>query len=191
MEQGNIPSDFVAGGGSFANPGGTPDPYSVTGVGGTIAGATSASSNGMVLLEHSPNGTRAFSTVTACAVTQVLARNVLGGTGKRVKLCRRVAAGKTGTTQNNTDAWFVTFSPCANPGRSSRRVQGEGPLGNGGFGSVARTGRTGTAGNGPGTVARTTTTGVQAPTSGPTTPTTKPVTPTATRPPKDKPPTGQ
>jgi penicillin-binding protein 1A len=68
-------------------------------------------STGAVLLQHSSTGRRAFTSATACNVTQVLAQNVLGGTAKRAKLSQQVAAGKTGTTQNNTDAWFVGYTP--------------------------------------------------------------------------------
>jgi membrane peptidoglycan carboxypeptidase len=46
MEQGNLPNDTVGGGGSFANPDGDPNPYTVSGRGGTITSVTSASSNG-------------------------------------------------------------------------------------------------------------------------------------------------
>ena len=34
-----------------------------------------------------------------------------GGTGKRAQLNGYPAAGKTGTTDENTDAWFVGFTP--------------------------------------------------------------------------------
>ena len=46
LEQGNVPNDYVDGGGSFPNPGGTPDPYNIQGRGGTLTSVTTASSNG-------------------------------------------------------------------------------------------------------------------------------------------------
>jgi penicillin-binding protein 1A len=46
LEQGYVPNDRLAGGGSFPNPGGTPDPYVVKGSGGTLTSVTLASSNG-------------------------------------------------------------------------------------------------------------------------------------------------
>ena len=46
----------------------------------------------------------------ADAVTQILEANVLGGTGTAAQYgCP--AAGKTGTTDNFTDAWFVGYTP--------------------------------------------------------------------------------
>ncbi|MCB1261464.1 MAG: hypothetical protein KDB33_13930, partial [Acidimicrobiales bacterium] len=46
LEQGNVPNDYVDGGGSFPNPGGTPDPYNIQGRGGTLTSVTTSSSNG-------------------------------------------------------------------------------------------------------------------------------------------------
>ena len=43
-------------------------------------------------------------------MNQVLEANVRGGTGTRARLENQVAAGKTGTAQNFSDAWFVGWS---------------------------------------------------------------------------------
>jgi penicillin-binding protein 1A len=43
-------------------------------------------------------------------VTNILEHNVLGGTGTAARLDRPVA-GKTGTTDEHTDAWFVGYTP--------------------------------------------------------------------------------
>ena len=67
--------------------------------------------NGNVIYQHVPHGNRAVSTQTACLATQILAKNVTGGTGTRARLGKQVAAGKTGTTQQHHDAWFVGFTP--------------------------------------------------------------------------------
>jgi penicillin-binding protein 1A len=184
LEQGMLPEDYVYGGGSWANPGGTPDPYVVTGVGGTLTSVTLASSNGAfvrlgqtvgienvvamaqrlgvssqfdsrskstplgvfdvtplemasaysaipagglhrsayfidrvedrsgrVYIEHSASPTRAFSPATACRATQILADNVRSGTGTNAQLGEQPAAGKTGTTESNSNTWFVGFTP--------------------------------------------------------------------------------
>jgi penicillin-binding protein 1A len=44
-------------------------------------------------------------------LTSILQRVVLEGTGKRARLSDRVSAGKTGTTENYGDAWFVGYTP--------------------------------------------------------------------------------
>jgi penicillin-binding protein 1A len=184
LEQGILPDDFVGGGGSWPNAGGTPDPYVVSGVGGTLTSVTLASSNGAfvrlgqtvgienvvamakrlgvtsgfdskskstplgvfdvtplemasayaaipagglhrsayfidrvadreghVLIEHRSTPTRAFSPLTACRATQILADNVRSGTGTNAQLGDRPAAGKTGTTESNSNTWFVGFTP--------------------------------------------------------------------------------
>jgi len=47
----------------------------------------------------------------AAIVTSLLENVVSYGTGKRAALPGRVAAGKTGTTENYGDAWFVGYTP--------------------------------------------------------------------------------
>ena len=44
-------------------------------------------------------------------MTSVLEANVRGGTGTRARLPEQVAAGKTGTAQEFTNAWFVGYTP--------------------------------------------------------------------------------
>jgi len=46
LEQGGVPNDTIGGGGEFRNPGGTPNPYEITGRGGTLQSITQSSSNG-------------------------------------------------------------------------------------------------------------------------------------------------
>lgn len=184
LEQGILPDDYVGGGGSWPNPGGAPDPYVVSGAGGTLTSVTLASSNGAfvrlgqtvgienvvamanrlgvtsefdskskstplgvfdvtplemasaysaipaggvrhpayfvdrvedrsghVLIEHGSVPTRAFSPLTACRATQILADNVRSGTGTNAQLGDQPAAGKTGTTESNSNTWFVGFTP--------------------------------------------------------------------------------
>lgn len=67
--------------------------------------------DGNLIYEHHSNPTRALSIQSARMLTQVLASNVRGGTGTRARLeGGHEAAGKTGTTQNSEDAWFVGYT---------------------------------------------------------------------------------
>jgi penicillin-binding protein 1A len=47
----------------------------------------------------------------AAIVTSLLENVIAAGTGHRAQLPDRIAAGKTGTTENNGDAWFVGYTP--------------------------------------------------------------------------------
>jgi len=55
-------------------------------------------------------GRRVVSQAVAHHVTQLLAENVERGTGTRAQI-GRPAAGKTGTTDDHTDAWFAGYTP--------------------------------------------------------------------------------
>jgi penicillin-binding protein 1A len=67
--------------------------------------------DGKVVYEHRSQTTRAVSAQSARLVTQVLEKNVIGGTGTRARLQGQPAAGKTGTSSDFTDAWFVGYTP--------------------------------------------------------------------------------
>lgn len=54
---------------------------------------------------------QALSTEASFLITNLLKENVLYGTGKRAKDLERPASGKTGTTDENRDAWFVGYTP--------------------------------------------------------------------------------
>jgi penicillin-binding protein 1A len=68
-------------------------------------------SKGTVIYQHKDAGKRVASTQAARYTTQVLEANVKSGTGRKAALKRQVAAGKTGTTQDNADVWFVGYTP--------------------------------------------------------------------------------
>jgi penicillin-binding protein 1A len=58
-----------------------------------------------------PRGKRVFDSKVAAVVTKILEANVRSGTGTAAALAGRPAAGKTGTTDRFTDAWFAGFVP--------------------------------------------------------------------------------
>ena len=67
--------------------------------------------NGKVIFEGPPKGKRAFSVQTARVAQQVMQQVVTGGTGTAARLSGREVAGKTGTSQEWQNAWFVGFTP--------------------------------------------------------------------------------
>jgi penicillin-binding protein 1A len=57
-----------------------------------------------------PQRHKAFDSAAMFEVTKILEQNIKGGTGRRADIgCP--AAGKTGTTENNANAWFVGYTP--------------------------------------------------------------------------------
>jgi penicillin-binding protein 1A len=57
-----------------------------------------------------PQRTKVFDSAAMYEVTKILEANIKGGTGTRAATgCP--AAGKTGTTENNANAWFVGYTP--------------------------------------------------------------------------------
>lgn len=68
-------------------------------------------SNGNVLLENKATGTRAFSQETSTIVNRLLQNDVTNGTGVKAQLSSTTVGGKTGTTDNGWDRWFVGITP--------------------------------------------------------------------------------
>ena len=67
-------------------------------------------SEGKVLFSAKPEGKQALKPEIAHAATEILRGVVSGGTGTRAAI-GRPQAGKTGTSQNYRDAWFVGYTP--------------------------------------------------------------------------------
>lgn len=67
--------------------------------------------NGVVLESYQPEPQEAIDPTTAFLVTSLLKSVVEEGTGRGAKVLGKTVAGKTGTTNNYVDAWFVGFSP--------------------------------------------------------------------------------
>jgi penicillin-binding protein 1A len=66
---------------------------------------------GQILEKHVPLGERVMSEQQAFVMTSMLQGVVQRGTATRAKVLNRPVAGKTGTTNDFIDAWFVGYSP--------------------------------------------------------------------------------
>ncbi len=86
----------------FANQGNLIEPSFVTKI---------VDRNGNILEEMNPGRKRVIDKSTAYIMTSLLEEVVKSGTGRRIKALERPAAGKTGTTNNLYDAWFVGYTP--------------------------------------------------------------------------------
>lgn len=67
--------------------------------------------NDEMLYVAEPRVTTPISTGVAYIITSLLQSVVNNGTGKKVKVLGRPVAGKTGTTNNYVDAWFIGYTP--------------------------------------------------------------------------------
>ena len=67
--------------------------------------------NGNVLEEAHPEDHRAIEESTAYIMTSLLQSVVENGTGARAKALKRPVAGKTGTSNDLYDAWFLGYTP--------------------------------------------------------------------------------
>ena len=67
--------------------------------------------NGKILYKNSQKITQPITSGTAQIITSLLQSVVQEGTAKKVRSLNRPAAGKTGTTNNYIDAWFMGFTP--------------------------------------------------------------------------------
>jgi len=67
--------------------------------------------SGRVLEEHAPSAAEVLSRDSAHVLTSMLQTVISDGTGWKVKELGRPVAGKTGTTNDYVDAWFMGFTP--------------------------------------------------------------------------------
>ncbi len=70
--------------------------------------------NGIILMQSVPHSEEALSEETTFLITNMLETVLNEGTGIRTRVIHnfyRPAAGKTGTTQDYSDAWFMGFTP--------------------------------------------------------------------------------
>lgn len=97
------PLDMASAYSTFANDGLYNEPYLVERI---------EDRQGKVLYQHKSEPEQVVDVQVARLVTQVLAANVTGGTGERAQIeGGQPAAGKTGTTNDSTDIWFVGYTP--------------------------------------------------------------------------------
>jgi penicillin-binding protein 1A len=89
--------------------------------------------NGKILEENQTSFTESISQDTAYVMTDLLKAVVKEGTGWRVRALKRPVAGKTGTTDDLRDAWFIGFNPSLVVGvwlgYDDRRPMGKGETG--------------------------------------------------------------
>lgn len=69
------------------------------------------SRNGEVLFTSVPETTQPISPGTAHIITSLMQSVVQNGTATKVRALKRPVAGKTGTTNNYVDAWFMGYTP--------------------------------------------------------------------------------
>ena len=89
--------------------------------------------SGQIIEENQPVMEEVISKETAYLMTDLLAAVVQEGTGWRIKQLKRPAAGKTGTTNNLMDAWYMGYTPefvaGVWVGYDDRHVMGKGETG--------------------------------------------------------------
>jgi penicillin-binding protein 1A len=87
---------------TFASQGVRTEPVLITSI---------ADSRGEVLEAYEPQPVQAVNPTTAYLIDSLLKSVVEEGTGRGAKVLGKPVAGKTGTTNNYVDAWFVGFTP--------------------------------------------------------------------------------
>lgn len=101
LNKGVSPLEMASAYSTFANNGLHAQPRAITKI---------TDSDGNILRENIPTAEAAIDPVTAYLVDNVLADVIKYGTARSAGI-GRPAAGKTGTTEHYSDAWFVGFTP--------------------------------------------------------------------------------
>ena len=96
------PLDMASGAQTLANNGVHMDPYYIESISGP---------DGTVLYQHQDEGVAVLTADAAAKTTNIMTGVFVSGTARRSALEGRVAAGKTGTQDNNTNSWMVGFTP--------------------------------------------------------------------------------
>ncbi|MBI5492095.1 MAG: PBP1A family penicillin-binding protein [Deltaproteobacteria bacterium] len=112
---------------TLANMGVRPEPFYITRI---------TQRNGKALEEDQPFLTPAVNPQTSYIMTSLLQSVIESGTGMRARALGRPAAGKTGTTNNLNDAWFIGYVPGLSAG-AWVGYDDERPLGKGETGARA------------------------------------------------------
>ena len=102
MTRGITPLEMTAAFGSIANGGTYIEPTSFTKI---------LDKHGNVLIDNEPKKNKVVSPQVAYLMTDILRTTVTSGTAKKAAIPNMTTAGKTGTTQENADAWFVGYTP--------------------------------------------------------------------------------
>jgi len=102
MSKGLTPLEITAAYGAIANKGVYVEPISFTKV---------LDKNGNVLIDNIPEENRVSSEQVAYIMGDILRTTVTNGIASKAKMPNMAVAGKTGTTQNQADIWFVGYTP--------------------------------------------------------------------------------
>lgn len=87
---------------SIANQGNVTEPYGIRSI--------SLKNDEVLLRNDTRTSKKVMSKKTAASLTSMLEMVIKSGTGRRAFLSGHPAAGKTGTSQNSRDAWFIGFT---------------------------------------------------------------------------------
>ena len=102
MTKGLTPLEMTAAYGAIANSGTYNEPIAFTKI---------LDKNGNILLENTPNTNHVVAPEIAFIMSDILRTTVSNGIAGRASIPNMPVAGKTGTTQNKADIWFVGYTP--------------------------------------------------------------------------------